>query len=72
MAVRAEEREVVDRAGLLAADVQRLDVVALGIALAALAVQLGEVEVAYLAGERLAVRADAIDLLPRREGFRSR
>ena len=64
VAVGAERGEIPDRSCLLAADVQWLDVVAFDVALSALAVLLSEVERAYLAGERAAVREDAADPLP--------
>ena len=69
MAVGAEQREILDGPGLLAADVQWLDVVALDITLSALAVLLGEVEHAHLAGERTAVGQHTADLLTTQSGI---
>ena len=62
MAVGAEQRQILDRPRLLAANVQRLDVVALDIPLAPRAVLLGEVEPADLAGKRSTDGQDAVDL----------
>jgi hypothetical protein len=49
--------------------VQRFDVVALDITLSALAVLLGEVEHAHLAGERTAVGQHTADLLTTQSGI---
>ena len=54
MAVRAEQGKVADRHLALTGHVQRLDMVALDVTLAALAVVLAKVELTDFAGERIA------------------
>jgi hypothetical protein len=69
VAVRAEQGEITDSASAFAANVQWLDMVAFDVALAPFAVELAEVELAHLAGQRSASTRHTLDLLPPQSGI---
>src|SRR5262249_30463641 len=69
VAVRAEQGKGANGATPLAAHVQRLDVMALDVTLAAFTVEVAEVEFAYLAGQRSTSREHTVDLPPPQGGI---